>query len=173
MSERSRSYREGLLERLRDSAEAAEYLQAALEDSHGAFLVALKNVLDARKVAKVARSSGVSREHLYQVLTPTGNPTLGTLEKVLTAVGLRLSIELGQYAEAHHKPIAEQAWRGSWQLTNSRNKENSVYSTENRAKRCFDVTANNRTASKRSASRATILRPTLKRRLEPCYEMAY
>jgi len=92
MRGRSRSYKEGLLRRLRDNAEAANYLQAALEDSQSAFLVALKNVLDSRKVAVVARASKLNREHIYEMLSEDGNPTLDSLEKILHALGLRLSI---------------------------------------------------------------------------------
>jgi DNA-binding phage protein len=51
MPARSRSYKERLLARLKDNAEAANYLQAALEDSQSAFLLALKNVLDSRNIA--------------------------------------------------------------------------------------------------------------------------
>jgi probable addiction module antidote protein len=92
MPGRSRSYRESLLNRLKDNAEAANYLQAALDDSQPAFLVALKNVLDSRKVAVVARASKLNREHIYQMLNEDGNPTLNSLEKILSALGLRLSI---------------------------------------------------------------------------------
>ena len=94
MPARSRSYREGLLRRLKDNAEAANYLQAALEDSQSAFLVALKNVLDSRKVAPVARASKLNREHIYRMLNEDGNPTLNSLGKILRALGLRLSIEV-------------------------------------------------------------------------------
>lgn len=93
MSGRSKSYKEVLHQRLKNNAEAANYLQAALEDSQGAFLVALKNVLDARNVAAVARASSVNREHLYQMLSDEGNPTLNSLQKILQALGLRLTIE--------------------------------------------------------------------------------
>jgi probable addiction module antidote protein len=96
MSGRSKSYKEGLHRRLRNNAEAVNYLQAALEDSQSAFLVALKNVLDARKVAAVARASKVNREHIYQMLSDEGNPTLNSLQKILQALGLRLTIELGR-----------------------------------------------------------------------------
>jgi len=92
MSGKSKSYKDGLYRRLRDNAEAMNYLQAALEDSQPAFLVALKNVLDARKVAAVARASNVSREHIYQMLSDEGNPTLNSLQKILHALGLRLTI---------------------------------------------------------------------------------
>src|ERR1017187_9548998 len=49
MARRSVSYKEFLHQDLRNNTEAANYLQAALEDSQTAFLIALKNVLDARK----------------------------------------------------------------------------------------------------------------------------
>jgi probable addiction module antidote protein len=94
MSGHSRSYKEGLHRRLRNDELAANYLQAALEDSQAAFLVALKNVLDARTVAAVARVSKVSREHIYQMLSGNGNPTLKSLQKILHSLGLRLTIGL-------------------------------------------------------------------------------
>jgi probable addiction module antidote protein len=92
MTAPSRSYRESLLRRLQDNNEAVHYLQAALEDSQSAFLVALKNVLDSRKVAAVARASKLNRVHIYQMLAADGNPTLSSLEKVLRAIGLRLEV---------------------------------------------------------------------------------
>lgn len=104
MTARSRSYKESLLNRLKDNAEAANYLQAALEDSQSAFLVALKNVLDSRKVAVVARAGKLNREHIYQMLNENGNPTLNSLEKILSALGLRLSI-----AVKNQSPIQEDA----------------------------------------------------------------
>ena len=94
MTASSRSYKEGLLRRLRDNTEAVNYLQAALEVSQSAFLVALKNVLDSRKVAAVARASKLNRVHIHQMLTEDGNPTLNSLEKILRAIGLRLEIGL-------------------------------------------------------------------------------
>src|ERR1039457_5911974 len=96
MSGHSRSYKEGLHRRLRNDELAANYLQAALEDSQAAFLVALKNVLDARTVAAVARASKVNREHIYQMLSDDGNPTLKSLQKILHSLGLRLTIGLDE-----------------------------------------------------------------------------
>jgi len=106
MSGNSRSYKEGLHSRLRDNAEAMNYLQAALEDSQSAFLIALKNVLDARKVAAIARASDVSREHIYQMLTGEGNPTLKSLQSILHALGLRLTIGMGGIGTGASKPSA-------------------------------------------------------------------
>jgi probable addiction module antidote protein len=83
-----------LRRRLQDNSEALHYLCAALEDSRPAFLTALRNVLEARNLSEVARSSKLNRVHLYRMLDGSGNPTLGSLEKVLGAVGLRLTIAL-------------------------------------------------------------------------------
>jgi probable addiction module antidote protein len=94
MTDRSSSYKEALYQDLQDDEEALMYLQTALEDSREAFLVALRNVADARQFAKVARDSELDRVNLYRMLSENGNPTLSSLEKVLHALGLRLSIEL-------------------------------------------------------------------------------
>lgn len=50
MPKRTRDYRESLLERLRDDPEeAAQYLNAAMEDSSEMLLVALRNVAEAQQ----------------------------------------------------------------------------------------------------------------------------
>jgi probable addiction module antidote protein len=86
------SYREALMEALADPAEAAAYLNAALEDSPESFLKALGNVAQARQMTKVAQDAGIQRETLYRSFSSTGNPTFTTLSSVLHAVGLRLFI---------------------------------------------------------------------------------
>jgi probable addiction module antidote protein len=98
MSGQTRSYKDGLHRRLQDNNEALHYLQAALEDSRSAFLVALKNVLDARNVAEVARASKLNRVHIYRMLAGEGNPTVASLEKLLHALGLRLTVALQEPA---------------------------------------------------------------------------
>jgi probable addiction module antidote protein len=92
MADKSVSYKIGLHQWLQDDAEALMYLQTALEDSREAFLTALRNVADARQFSKVARDSDLDRVNLYRMLSATGNPTLASLEKILTALGFRLSI---------------------------------------------------------------------------------
>jgi probable addiction module antidote protein len=93
MPKSTRSYRTGLLEDLRDPDEAASYLRAALEDSPEMLLVALRDVAEARQMAWVAGEAGIQRESLYRMLSDTGNPRYSSLNAVLTALGLRLSIE--------------------------------------------------------------------------------
>jgi probable addiction module antidote protein len=80
----------------RDPAFAAEYLNAALDDTEEpkVLLVVLRQLAEAQGgVAKIAKAAGVERESLYQALSPKGNPRLSTLTAVLKAVGLKLSVE--------------------------------------------------------------------------------
>ena len=94
---RSRSYKEGLLKRLQEPQEAAAYLDAALEEGEQAvFLLALRDVAEARLggMGELAQQSGLNRESLYRSLSAQGNPELASLDKLLHAVGLRLSVEV-------------------------------------------------------------------------------
>jgi probable addiction module antidote protein len=80
----------------RDPAFAAEYLNAALDDTEEpkVLLVVLRQLAEAQGgVAKIAKAAGVERESLYRALSPKGNPRLSTLTAVLKAVGLKLSVE--------------------------------------------------------------------------------
>lgn len=92
MTIKTSSYRQSLLNALLDPAEASAYLNAALDDSPGAFLKALKNVAQARPMTEVARDSGIQRETLYRSFSEQGNPTFETLSSVLGALGMKLSI---------------------------------------------------------------------------------
>ena len=90
----SRDYQGSLVKRLSDPIEAAAYLDAALEyGDRPAFLLAIRNVIDALGgMSKISRQTGLNRENLYRVLSEKGNPELNSLEKLLKALGLRLSV---------------------------------------------------------------------------------
>jgi DNA-binding phage protein len=60
MPKRTTDYRSDLLNDLKDPQEAAHYLNAALRDSEEALLVALRDVAEARQMAKIAETVGVS-----------------------------------------------------------------------------------------------------------------
>jgi probable addiction module antidote protein len=89
------SYREKLLESLKDPEEAAHYLTACLEDGDPAvFLMALRDVADAHGgIRSVSRESKLNRETLYRMLSRSGNPSLDSLSAVLKACDLRLAIQ--------------------------------------------------------------------------------
>ncbi len=93
------SHDESLIRELRDNPRfAVEYLKAALEEDSepSVLLVALRRVVQARGIAKVAKTAGVERESLYRALSTRGNPRLSTLAAVTKAVGLRLTVELAR-----------------------------------------------------------------------------
>lgn len=81
-------------ERLADAEFAAGYLQAALDDADtGVLLLALRRVADAQGgMAKLAKTTGLSRESLYRTLSARGNPRLASLAAILEATGLRIAI---------------------------------------------------------------------------------
>jgi len=93
---KARRYEDVLVEDLQDPAEAAEYLNACLEDRDPeVFLLALRDVARARGgVAKLAKLTELNREHLYRMLSENGNPELRSLESLLDALGFRLAVTL-------------------------------------------------------------------------------
>jgi probable addiction module antidote protein len=53
--------------------------------------VALGDIARARGMSDIARKTGLTREGLYKALTKTGNPSFGTVLKVLSALGMKLT----------------------------------------------------------------------------------
>ena len=96
MKKITEKYENNLKADLRDPIEAAEYLNAALEDgSQEVFLMALKDVANAKGISEIARQTKLNRENLYRILSTQGNPKLKSLNSVLHSVGLKLSVEVG------------------------------------------------------------------------------
>ncbi|MEK7711388.1 MAG: addiction module antidote protein [Planctomycetota bacterium] len=90
------SHEGAMIRELRDDPEfAAEYLKAAMEetDDPKVLLIALRQIAQARGVAKVAKAARIKRESLYRALSPNGNPRLTTLMAVTKALGLTLTVE--------------------------------------------------------------------------------
>lgn len=100
MAKTQRSYREDLLERLKDPDYAAGYLEAVLEEdsSPEAFLLALRDVAEAKGMTQLARETNLKRESLYTMLSERGNPVLNSLYAILDALDMRLSIARKQPA---------------------------------------------------------------------------
>jgi probable addiction module antidote protein len=94
MPKRTRSFKAGQLERLRDPTYAAEYINAAMEaGDESAFLLSLRNVAEAQTMNAVATGAGLSRESLYRMLSETGNPRYTSLLGILNALGLQFKIQ--------------------------------------------------------------------------------
>jgi probable addiction module antidote protein len=80
-------------EHLKTEEDIAEYFEACLREGGDdpAFIAhALGVIARARGMAQVARDTGISREGLYKALSAEGNPSFGTILKVVKALGLEL-----------------------------------------------------------------------------------
>jgi probable addiction module antidote protein len=72
-----------------------------LKDSMEAFLIALRDVAEARKgMGRIAALAGLNRENLYRMLSQKGNPRLDSLLTVLKALDFSLVVETNQGASA-------------------------------------------------------------------------
>ena len=95
MSTTTARYVDGLRQALLDPVEAAAYLDAALaEGDMDGFLLALRDVAEARGMTQAARAAKLNRENLYRMLASHGNPQLSSLNALLHSLGLRLAVEV-------------------------------------------------------------------------------
>lgn len=78
----------------------AAYLEAALEDGDAKLVAAaLGDIARAQGMTQIAREAGLGRESLYKALSSSGNPELGTVLKVISALGLQLHASRAVEAE--------------------------------------------------------------------------
>ena len=94
---KNKNYKIELLKRLKDPEYAAGYLADVLEsESQEAFLIAVKNTLDARgaNISKFSKKSGLSRQAVYHALSKRGNPRLSTLNQILKTAGLKITFNI-------------------------------------------------------------------------------
>lgn len=69
------------------------YLNAALEDGDASVMAAaLGDIARARGMTQLAKETGVTRDGLYKALSPTGNPSFDTVQKVVKALGFKLAV---------------------------------------------------------------------------------
>ena len=82
-----------LREHLAEPDQAAKYLTACYEEGPDVFLQGLRDVVEAQGgMTRAARLAGLNRESLYRQLSRRGNPSLASLNAVLTALRLKLCI---------------------------------------------------------------------------------
>ena len=69
----------------------AEYLTAIIDDGDSALLAAaLGDIARARGMSEIAKASGITREALYKALRPDAQPRFDTVNRVCTALGVKL-----------------------------------------------------------------------------------
>jgi probable addiction module antidote protein len=79
---------------LKSEADIAAYLAACMEEAGDdpAFIAAvLGDIARAHGMVQIAKATGLTREGLYKALSADGNPTFGTVLKVLKALGIKLT----------------------------------------------------------------------------------
>ena len=81
---------------LTDAETISAFLTEALEsDDPREIAQALGAVAKARGgIAQLARETGITREALYRALSESGNPELGTVLKVMRALGVKLTASM-------------------------------------------------------------------------------
>ncbi len=89
----NKTYAQWRQEKLAEPARAVRYLRAASRESNEAFLHAVKNVIQANQVTKIAKEVGVARESIYRSFSEEGNPAYLTVKAVLEAIGLEFDIK--------------------------------------------------------------------------------
>jgi probable addiction module antidote protein len=76
----------------------AAYLTDILEANDAALLAAaLGDIARARGMSEIAKAAGITREALYKALRPGSAPRFDTVNRVCTALGVRL---VAQVADA-------------------------------------------------------------------------
>lgn len=91
---------------LRTQDDIALYIESMLEEGDArAVPIALRTVADALGgMSALAEKTGLSRETLYRTLSDKGNPRLDTLAAILSAFGLRLSVQAAPMPRSRRKP---------------------------------------------------------------------
>jgi probable addiction module antidote protein len=82
---------------LGSEADMVAYLQACLEeapDDAALLTAALGDIARARGMMGLAKETGLTREGLYKALSMEGNPSLGTVLKVVKALGLKPTLQV-------------------------------------------------------------------------------
>jgi probable addiction module antidote protein len=84
---------------LNNEEDVAEYMRQVLADGDPVLLgAALGDIARARGMSQLARDTGLSRESLYKSLSGERAPSTDTVFKVMKALGLKLTVEVGAHA---------------------------------------------------------------------------
>lgn len=80
-------------EYLATEEDMATYLSAVLEDGDTSVIAAaLGDIARAKGMTQLSKETGITRDGLYKALSPTGNPSFDTVQKVIKAFGLKLDV---------------------------------------------------------------------------------
>jgi len=89
------------VEHLKTEEDMVMYLQACMDEAgdDAAFIAAaLGDIARAKGMTQLAKDTGLGRESLYKALSGEGNPSFGTILKVMHALGIKLHPEATTHA---------------------------------------------------------------------------
>lgn len=79
---------------IKTQEDAYTYLQVAFEEGNVEDIINVLNAISrAKGMTKIAKSLGVGRESLYKSLSSDGNPSFATIIKLLSNLGLCLTVK--------------------------------------------------------------------------------
>lgn len=90
-----------IVEHLKTEEDMVMYLQACMDEAgdDAAFIAAaLGDIARAKGMTQLAKDTGLGRESLYKALSGEGNPSFGTILKVMRALGIKLHPEAATHA---------------------------------------------------------------------------
>ncbi|MDR0771175.1 MAG: putative addiction module antidote protein [Burkholderiales bacterium] len=91
-------------EYLKTEEDMVLYLEACMEEAgdDAAFIAkALGNIARAKGMSQLAKDTGLGRESLYKALSGEGNPSFGTILKVVNALGIKLHPQISARSLGH------------------------------------------------------------------------
>jgi probable addiction module antidote protein len=91
---KSKRFDDYIAEKLRDPEYAAQYLEAALEDSVEEFVNAIGDVAAVQEggFSAVASRAKLGRTSMYKSFSRRGNPGIKTVDGILSAMDMRLCV---------------------------------------------------------------------------------
>ena len=83
------------LEYLETEEDMVAYLNADFDDGDiSVIAAALGDIARAKGMTQLSKETGITRDGLYKALSPTGNPSFDTVQKVVRAFGLKLDVSI-------------------------------------------------------------------------------
>ena len=83
-----------MAEALKSEADIVMYLNMVLEENYAAELAhALGVIAKARGMTQIAKEAGIGREALYKALRQDSAPRFDTINRVVNALGLKLTVQ--------------------------------------------------------------------------------
>lgn len=80
-------------EYLKTKTDIVTYLNAAFEEGEiSVIAAALGDIAREKGMTQLSKETDITRDGLYKALSPTGNPSFDTVQKVVRAFGLKLNV---------------------------------------------------------------------------------